>query len=246
ASADEVWFELPIDAATRVQATTLSLRRGQLPSGRRLASMMSPTETERLRRAAVSLDCAPDALDRMQPWMADLTLSLADDARAGATASAGAEDEIEALAPATARRMAFETAREQIELLAGSPVKDQIAGLEWTVREVKDDPASYRRVVAEWMRGDLAGIQRDAIVPLVEASPTLYDRLIGARNRRWAKTLAKRLKKPGAIVVVVGIAHLVGPQGVPALLRAKGFDVEGPIFETPPEPAPTIALGSRH
>ena len=42
----------------------------------------APDEAKQLVDAGVSLNCAPEALDRMQPWMADLTLlAVAEDAR---------------------------------------------------------------------------------------------------------------------------------------------------------------------
>ena len=130
-------------------------------------------------------------------------------------------------------RRSFETAGQQIEFLAGAPVKDQIASLNWTVGEIDGDPGSYQRVVDEWMAADLAGLKRDANDPLQRVSPRLYDRLIVTRNRRWAGELAARLKSPGKIVVVVGIGHLIGPDGLPALLRARGFDVDGPWTRRP-------------
>ena len=228
AKADELWFELPITVKAGEEAAAASLARGALPKDKRLTAMLSPDETERLVQASITLHCVPEAIDRMQPWMAELTLSVAEDARSGADASDGVEDEIEAEAdPAVARR-SFETAGQQIAFLAGAPVKDQIASLNWTVGEIDGDPGSYQRVVDEWMAADLAGLKRDANDPLQRVAPRLYDRLIVGRNRRWAGQLAARLRSPGKIVVVVGIGHLIGPDGLPALLRARGLDVEGP------------------
>jgi len=82
--------------------------------------------------------------------------------------------------------------------------------------------------VDEWMTGDLAGLEHDALDPLRELSPKLFTRLIDARNRHWADVLGARLRTPGSAVVVVGVGHLIGPGGVPALLRAKGYQVDGP------------------
>ena len=228
ASASELWFELPIDAATNDEAAQQSIERGALPKGRSLIAMMTADQAKRLVDAGVSLSCAPEALDRMQPWMADLTLSVAEDARGGASASDGVEGQVQASTPPTISRRAFETASQQIGFLAGAPVKDQLASLNWTVSEIEQDPTSYRRVVDEWMSGDLAGLQRDALDPLRKVSPTLFERLIDSRNRHWASVLEARLKKPGSAVVVVGVGHLVGPGGVPALLRARGIQVDGP------------------
>ena len=60
------------------------------------------------------------------------------------------------------------------------------------------------------------------------ASPTLFRRLVSDRNARWTLTLDERLKGRGRTVVVVGMGHLIGPDGVPARLRALGYEVEGP------------------
>ena len=228
AGADEIWFELPINADSDRLADATSRKRGALPPDRHLLALLTPDQAEMLRRAAATLDCAPDALDRMQPWMAELTLSVADDTKSGGTAFNGVESQLQAITPLPVRRHAFETADQQIGFLAGAPVKDQLASLAWTLHEIEDDPASYRRVVDEWMAGDLARLKIDAIDPLLTVSPALYQRLLTERNRRWAKQVAARLKRPGRIVVVVGVGHMVGPDGLPALLRGQGLEVEGP------------------
>jgi hypothetical protein len=228
AAANEVWFELPIDAATDNAAAAASLRRGALPKGRTLSALLGPADTARLDQIGLALRVPPPALDRMQPWMAELALSIAEDVRAGASAFDGVEEQVQAIAPASARRRAFETADQQIGFLAGAPVAEQIASLDWTLDEIEHDPTSYQRLLGEWMTGDLAGLQRDALDPQQRISPALYRRVISDRNHRWAKLLAARLRKGGLVVVVVGVGHLIGSDGVPALLRAKGLDVEGP------------------
>jgi hypothetical protein len=228
AKADEVWFELPISADSDKRAAAASIALGALPRGQSLLHMFSPQDAAQLQAAAAELRVPPEALDRMQPWMAELTLSIGEDAHDGATAFDGVETQVQAIAPATTARLAFETPEQQIGFLAGAPLQDQLASLQWTVREIGDDPAAYRRLVDEWMAADMAGLQRDALEPLQQVSPTLYARLVGERNRAWARRLAQRMRKPGLIVVVVGVGHLVGPGGLPALLRAQGLDVEGP------------------
>jgi|HubBroStandDraft_1064217.scaffolds.fasta_scaffold20378_2 uncharacterized protein YbaP (TraB family) len=228
AHADEIWFELPIDPATDAAASAIAIRRGVLVPDRHLAMLLSPGEAARLAQAATTVGVPPAALDQMQPWLADLTLSVAADVLEGAEGSDGVEQQLQRLAPASVPRRAFETPDQQIGFLAGGSVKDQLASLDWTLHEINDDPGSYKRIVGEWMAADVAGLQRDAVDPVRRASQGLYERLIDQRNRHWAQVLAERLKKPGHIVVVVGAGHLVGEAGLPALLRARGFAVEGP------------------
>jgi len=68
----------------------------------------------------------------------------------------------------------------------------------------------------------------EALAPLRRVAPTLFRRLVTERNARWAATLDARLKGRGRTVVVVGVGHLIGPEGLPERLRALGYSVKGP------------------
>ncbi len=83
-------------------------------------------------------------------------------------------------------------------------------------------------MLAAWLAGDLAALQKDVLTPLRRSAPAFYAKLVREHNVRWTRTIVERLKGSGDTVVVVGMGHLVGPDGLPARLRARGLDVQGP------------------
>ena len=227
-SADDLWFELPLDAADSQAASQIAAARGVLPAGERLSDRLSPKGRRRLARIARSMNLSMDALDRMRPWLAEVTLGVAQLARGGANGSDGVERTLNQAAPATAQRRAFETAEQQIAFFADAPEKEQVASLEDTLREMEQDPDEYAKLVKAWMAGDVKALERQGLKPMRRASPVLYQRLVTERNARWADAIAARLRGSGETVVVVGAAHLIGKDGVPAMLRRRGIAVEGP------------------
>jgi uncharacterized protein YbaP (TraB family) len=56
--------------------------------------------------------------------------------------------------------------------------------------------------------------------------PRLYQRLLVERNRAWLTKIEALFDRQGRAFVVVGAAHLVGPDGLLAMLTAKGFTVQ--------------------
>ena len=226
--ADDVWFELPIDPATEQETARIAAQLGGLPPDQSLFKLLPPDDSARLLRVAKSYGVDPAVLDRLKPWLADIAMSSAAYAKAGAGGKDGVEMAVSAAVPATAARRAFETAQEQIGTLSGAPQDEQIASLSQTLKEMEERPDEFLLLLAAWMTGDLQTLDREALGPLRKASPILFSRLLTDRNARWAKTLDARLKGKGRTVVVVGMGHLIGPDGVPARLRALGYQVEGP------------------
>jgi uncharacterized protein YbaP (TraB family) len=227
-NARDLWLEIPMDQASDLAATQLAGERGVQPDGHLLSASLSPEGRARLARVAAANGESVAEVERLKPWLAELVLSLATYRKEGVSADEGVERQVLRGAPAGIRREAFETPRQQIDFLSSAPAADQIASLEETLGELDEGAASYDRLVKAWMAGDVGGLQREALDPLIKTAPGVYRTLVVDRNHRWVETLLKRMKEPGEAVVVVGVGHLVGPDSVPALLRARGVVVEGP------------------
>ncbi|HEX6866615.1 MAG TPA: TraB/GumN family protein [Caulobacteraceae bacterium] len=228
ATADDLWFELPFDAEASRDASQVAIERGLLPTGETLSSKLSRKGRKRLAAAAERLGVPMAALERMRPWLAEITLGVAELARNGASGSDGVERSILADAPARATRRAFETPAQQVGFFADLPEKVQVTSLEHTLKQMKKDPGAFQKLLDAWLAGDTKKLEKLGLTQMAKATPQVYRALVIERNRRWTDALAQRLEGSGETVVVVGAAHLIGKDGVPAMLRARGISVEGP------------------
>lgn len=227
AQADDLWFETPVDAESEAAAGRAAMANGFLPKGQSLSALLTPEGRARLTRVCGRLGVAPAGIDRLRPWFADVTIGVVALMNQGASVTTGVERTLADAAPG-ARRRAFETPTEQIAFFADAPLADQLASLEDTLEQIDADPAYYDRLIDAWLAGDTRAIEELGLTPMKQVSLYLHDQLIVRRNRRWAETIAERMAGAGETVIVVGVGHLVGPDSVPALLRARGFTVEGP------------------
>lgn len=118
----------------------------------------------------------------------------------------------------------FEGAAAQLGIFDTLPEAQQRAMLAAVVRDsetARRDPARLQRA---WMAGDAATIAASTREGIL-AEPALHEALLAARNRRWAAMLVPMLKQSPRPLVAVGTAHLVGPEGLAALLEAQGYRI---------------------
>ena len=227
-NADDIWFELPVDAQSEAETAQLATRVGVLPPDASLFRLLTPADSALMSKVAQANDVSPVLLDRLQPWLAEIALSGGAYRKVGADANSGVENTVAALATPKAVRHAFETPAEQIALLSGGSLEDQIASLHETMKEMDEQPDEFTTLIKAWLNSDIADLDKEAIAPIRKSSPALFRRLVTDRNARWTQVLDARMKGHGHTVVIVGVGHLIGPDGVPARLRALGYSVTGP------------------
>ena len=226
ADADVIYLETATDEAA-IQDLVAQL--GYLPEGERLSSRLDADGKARLARVLNQVGLPMADIERQTPWLASLQIALAFMVKEeGVDPAFGVETEIEAHAQKRKIPMRyFETAGEQIGLLAGLPEATQIASLLATLRQIEEDPDSSKALFEHWRKGEASALGALAKSQFDEA-PGLYEPLIVARNERWADVIAGLMAKEGDVLVAVGAAHLAGDDSVQSMLAAKGFKVEGP------------------
>lgn len=165
-------------------------------------------------------------LDRMQPWLVAMTLAMPALRRAGFDPALGLDQHFYERAKAAQRPIrGLETVAYQLDRLAGLPMPVQVDMLRAVLSDVATQIAAVTDLVAAWKSGDVTALER-LLLKEFRDSPEVYQRLLVERNQAWAPKIAACATEPAPCLVVVGGAHLVGPDSVVALLRQSGFSVD--------------------
>lgn len=118
----------------------------------------------------------------------------------------------------------LETARAQLMLFEMLDAPTQRALLTRAAEGADDAVAEVAALTAAWRRGDVAALEV-MINEDIDTVPAARRAIITDRNRRWTAWVQKRLARPGTLLLAVGAGHLVGADGVPAMLAADGVKV---------------------
>lgn len=215
ADADELVLEVADTADPAAAFAARTMRPDLPPLAGRLPAALRP------RLAGLDLPAMEDEAS----WAAALTIGGAAAARAGARREDGTEAVLARLFRKAGKPVrALETPAAQLDLFAALPEAQQRVML---ARAVDDASASgrYEALVAAWRAGDLARVEA-RLAAGTQGAPALREALVLDRNRRFAGWATQRLRRPGAALMAVGVGHMVGTEGVPALLMRSGARVE--------------------
>ncbi len=224
AGSDELVIEmLEPDAATMQQVIGSS---AVYTDGSTLSDRLSSEQRMQLAEAAASLGLPMQALDRMKPWFAAVTLSAAPLAKLGYDPKKGAEAVLQGSAREQGKAIAgLETFEEQMGFFSQLPEEQQISFLMDAAGSMAEAGEVYAESERAWGVGDVVATER-LINDSLQETPEVYDVLIKGRNREWADWIQNRMAQPGNVFLAVGAGHLAGPDSVQSVLAQRGLTVE--------------------
>jgi len=219
-----LWLEVPnVDDAASMQPLVMQLG---LDMAHPLSTRLTPDQMTKLNKAAAGLPGGPGTLEMMKPWLAGMMLSVAPVMQAGYDPNSGVEFELKPeFVKANKPVKGFETMEQQIHYFADMSDKAQ---LDFLVSELDDADSAvdkFKELVAAWYSGDVAKLDALNNAEFRDKYPDLFQVLVVKRNQNFTSQIQDLLKGDGVAFVAVGAGHLVGKDGVPAMLEKQGYKV---------------------
>ena len=226
--------EIDLAASNALVAAPMLLGKGMFQDGQTFDRVVSSETlalvTERLKDMPMGLDL----IKTMKPWMVDMILAAMEVQEAGLDVNLGLDKHFFDKAVAAGKEtIPLETAESQVARMDRMPIAVQEQMLRATLRGLgrgvdpgrRDGPGALSLIVAAWKRGDVAAMER-MLSSEFAGFPAAYQSLVVERNRNWMPQLDACLARRSPCLVVVGAAHIVGPDGLLALLQRKGYRIE--------------------
>ena len=224
--AEVIVMELDMDDMDPVYAQAAFNRAGVLTDGTTLRDLIGDDAYAQADSAATALDIPLDMLDQSEPWLAAMTVELMLLYRFGFNPALGVEMTMTQRAVADGKPIeGLETIDEQLSFLDGLPMEAQREMLLQVLIEGADMSESIDDLVDAWHHGNTAVLE-DVLLSSMADQEELSNTLVSDRNLRWADRIEAWLDDDEDYLVVVGALHLVGDEGVPALLDARGFGIQ--------------------
>ena len=223
ARAKIIAFETSLDTVM-LRAPEL-LARGRYANGATLRSSLSPAAVAALDTVLPAYGLTFDQMNGFKPWFVSMVLSQLVMQRSNFQAQYGVEIQLNARAHEAGKTIiGLEPVDVQLGLFDSISPADQERML---LDGGMPDSASREllRIKDAWLAGDAERI--DSIMNRRTASSAnLVATLVTKRTLSWMPAVLGLLAGKDDALVVVGAGHIVGSQGLVALLRAKGYTVE--------------------
>jgi uncharacterized protein YbaP (TraB family) len=217
--------EVDLDETNDPALMMSALMKAMLSDGRTLDQVIAPEVYAEVKRRAEKAGLPMMAIQRMKPWLVAITLMAPTLQAAGFKPELGVDRHFYDRAITLGmKHQGLETLAFQLDQFDALSPKLQEDLLKATMEDLDTEVANVKEMAQAWGFGNVAAIEKMTLTALQE-SPELYKRLLVDRNNNWIPHVETCVKTNAGCFIVVGAAHLVGPDGLPVLLQKKGYKV---------------------
>lgn len=225
-SSQVVVFETDLGKLLEPATQQKFLARAMFSDGSTVDKHLSAKAYAALSAYAQANDIPLQTFDRYKPSMLMTTLTLLELMKLGVTQQ-GVDNVYYARATTDKKAVeGLETVDQQIDYVVSMADGNEDAFVDYSIEEMKNLKEQFELLAGAWRTGDAGKLDELMDRELRTRQPQIYKKLIVERNRNWLSVIDAYQKTRQTRFVLVGVAHLVGPDGLIEALRKKGYKVD--------------------
>ena len=219
-------MEIDVDDLDPIEMAGIVNELGVIKDGSTLQEIMGPSLYEEAADYASQLDIPFLMLAQTEPWLAAITIEQMMLLRIGFNPEYGIEFHLSAKAGEDSKEiLGLESVREQLEFLDKLSLSAQRSLLIQTLRESLNIEENLDLLIDAWRHGDIDFLEENLLAEM-QRYPELYRTLVVDRNEAWVEQIRNLIGEQDDYLIVVGTLHLVGDDGLPALLSEIGITTD--------------------
>lgn len=196
------------------------------PAGTRLSSKLSDKTRGQLLDILQRHRLTLPQIDQFKPGMLVTQLTLLELQQHQFT-SPGVDQHYLTLAQQQKKTLKYlEPIEFQLNLLASLGEGREDVFLQHALADVSDTADMMGKALSAWRSGDLTAVEQLVLAPVKAADAQTYQQMFVARNQAWLPQIQALFGNKEQELVLVGLGHLAGTEGVLALLQQAGYQVE--------------------
>jgi uncharacterized protein YbaP (TraB family) len=223
---DKLIFETDIEAIQTPAFQQKAMAQMILTDGTTLESHLSQETFQALKEYLSSKGIAIQNFQLFKPSAVALTISLLE-YQANGFLPQGVDHYYSSKARKEGKPQGWlESVDEQIGFLASIGQGDDENMVKYTLQDLNELPQYLDKILAGWRTGELSELENMMVKDMQQEAPKMYQTILVDRNNNWMPKITQMLQDEQTELVLVGTAHLAGPDSVLNKLKAKGFKVE--------------------
>jgi uncharacterized protein YbaP (TraB family) len=225
AASSNIIFETDLNSMNDLAVQAKLMQRLSYGDDESLKTVLSDEAYSALEAYVRNISVPLVMLEKFKPGMVVSLLQVMEFQRIGFTPQ-GVDAYFNTLAIGDGKPLGqLETIDAQIGFLASMGEGNESEFILMSLKDLEDTVDVMDDMIEAWRTGDNNALSELFVADMLEQAPEIYDSLLKQRNLNWLPQLEGMLESPEIEFVLVGAAHLVGPDGLLAILQAKGFQV---------------------
>ena len=228
AASEVLVLEADVFAESQDELLQSSMDEAIYQPGRTLKSELSPPDYLELMDILSRVGIPIQNVQQFRPWFLSLMVQQMLWSRLGLRPEYGIDAYFRTKAAGRKDIEELESVDAQLAMLSSLSDQEQILMLSWATEDLEQGVQGFDELLRIWQRGDVEAMEQELQRGIQEEPrfEPMWDIMIDDRNLGMADRIVAFLASSRRHFVVVGAAHLIGRQGLVALLQQRGYAVQ--------------------